>query len=251
MKNIKAIGFDLFNTLIVIEPDTLVHAMKRMIKSLLCDGFCIDEHLYIRDYKNAASIYVAQARKDGIETHNSIWVSHVLNSYGISILPDDERICRSIDEYFSAFYDSVNLIPDALETLTILKNRYPLGLLSNFTHAPAAKEILNRTGLASCFETILISGELGYRKPHVFVFEELAKGLGVEKEEIIYTGDDPEPDINGASQAGLNPVWFTYIIENNVPVIRGTIQSDIKEPDTNVPRASSWKEFVAILNAGI
>ena len=248
MNDIKAIGFDLFNTLIVIEPDTLIHAMQRMLRSLKENGFSIEDSSYIRDYKNAASIYVARARKDGIETHNSIWVSHVLNDYGISILPEDERIGQAVDDYFAAFYDRVNIIPDTLETLSILKKKYSLGLLSNFTHAPAAREILSRTGLASCFDTILISGELGYRKPHSFAFEELSKGLSVEKEKILYTGDDPEPDIHGASRAGLNPVWFTYIIDKQVPVIRGTIQSEITEPEIEVPRASSWKQFLSIIN---
>jgi putative hydrolase of the HAD superfamily len=249
MTDIKAIGFDLFNTLIIIEPDTLIHAMKRMLKSLENRGFSIDEQSYIKDYKNAASIYVAQARENGIETHNSIWVSHVLNNYGITIQPDDERIAKAVDDYFSAFYDRVTLIPETLETLMELKNRYPLGLLSNFTHAPAAREILKRTGLDSCFKTILISGELGYRKPHSIVFDELANGLGCKKGEIIFTGDDPEPDIHGASNAGLNPVWFTYIIDEKVPIIRGTIQSEVIEPEIEVPRASSWKQFLAILDS--
>ncbi|MGD9160436.1 MAG: HAD family hydrolase [Desulfobacteraceae bacterium] len=250
MNDIKAIGFDLFNTLIVIEPDTLIHAMQRMLRSLKGNGFAIEDSAYIRDYRDAASLYIAQAREDGIETHNSIWVSHVLNNYGITIRPEDERIGEAVDEYFSAFYDRVDVIPDTIETLNLLKNRYPLGLLSNFTHAPAAREILIRTGLAPCFDTILISGELGYRKPNPVVFEELSKGLGVEKEKIIYTGDDPEPDIHGASKAGLNPVWFTYIVENNVPIIRGTIQSENVKPEIDVPRVSSWKQFMGILNAG-
>lgn len=248
MNDIKAIGFDLFNTLIVIEPDTLIHAMQRMLKSLKVSGFSIEDSDYIRDYKNAASIYVTRARKDGIETHNSIWVGHVLNKYGIDILPDDERIGKAVDDYFAAFYDRVNIIPDTLETLNKLKRTYPLGLLSNFTHAPAAREILLRTGFVFCFDIILISGELGYRKPHSIVFEELSKGLGVEKEKIIFTGDDPEPDIHGASKAGLKPVWFTYIIDQEVPVIKGTIQSEITEPEIDVPRVSSWKQFMTILN---
>ena len=247
MPNISAIGFDLFNTLIVIEPDTLVYAMKRMIKSLKHSGFTIDDQSYIRDYKNAASKYVSIARENGIETHNSIWVSHVLNQYGLSVPPEDRRIAEAVDDYFSEFYDRVSLIPDTLGTLAELKKDYRLGLMSNFTHAPAAREILKRTGLESYFDTILISGELGYRKPHLFVFEELAKNLGVENSRILFIGDDPEPDIHGASNAGLKPVWFTYIIEQKVPIIRGTIQSEVTTPEIDVPRAASWKEFMAIL----
>jgi len=247
MPIIKAIGFDLFNTLIIIEPDTLVQAMKKMIKSLRNDGFSIDESAYIKDYRLAASKFITEARKSGRETHNSIWISHVLKGYGLSIPPGDERINKAVELYFSAFYERVRLIPDTIETLTMLKKKYPLGLMSNFTHAPAAREILVRTGLAPYFDVILISGELGYRKPHSFVFEELARELGTGKENILFTGDDPEPDIYGSSKAGLYPVWFDYVRENNVPVIKGTIQSEMTEPEFEVPRASSWKEFINIL----
>jgi putative hydrolase of the HAD superfamily len=251
MPDIKAIGFDLFNTLIIVEPDTLVQAMKRMIKSLKDNGFSIDESSYIKGYRDAALKFIAEARESGIETHNSIWISHVFKENGLSIPPEDERIADAIDQYFSVFYEKVYLIPDTIETLTTLGEEYTLGLLSNFTHAPAAREILARTGLASCFDSILISGELGYRKPHPFVFEELTRKLGTEKENILFTGDDPEPDIIGALKAGLHPVWFNYVKENNVPVIKGTIQSETIEPEMSIPRASSWKEFMDILNTGI
>jgi putative hydrolase of the HAD superfamily len=249
MPDIKAIGFDLFNTLIVVEPDTLIHAMKKMIKSLGDNGLRIDESSYIKGYRNTASKYVAEARKSGRETHNSIWISHVFKENGLSIPPEDERINEAIEQYFSAFYEKVHLVPETIETLAALKKTYPLGLLSNFTHAPAAREILKRTGLAACFDTILISGELGYRKPHLFVFDELARKLGTEKENILFTGDDPEPDINGSYKAGLHPVWFTYIKENNVPVIKGTIQSEPVDQEIDAPQASTWKEFMHILES--
>lgn len=247
MPDIKAIGFDLFNTLITVEPDTLVQAMKRMIKSLENNGLSVDKSSYIQAYRNAASKFVAEARKTGIETHNSIWISHVFSEIGLSIPPEDKRIGEAIDQYFSAFYEKVYLVPDTIETLTALREKYTLGLLSNFTHAPAAQEILKKTGLASCFDTILISGDLGYRKPHPFVFEELSRNLGIEKENILFTGDDPEPDINGSYEAGLHPVWFTYVKENDVPIIKGTIQGEPVAPEIDVPIASSWKEFMDIL----
>jgi len=249
MPDIKAIGFDLFNTLITVEPDTLVQAMKRMIKSLEDNGLSVDKSSYIKSYRDAASKFVAEARKSGIETHNSIWISHVFKGNGLSIPPEDERIADAINQYFSAFYDKVHLVPDTIETLTALGEKYTLGLLSNFTHAPAAQDILKKTGLAPCFDTILISGELGYRKPHPFVFEELARKLGTEKENILFTGDDPEPDINGSYKAGFKPVWFTYVKDNNVPIIKGTIQGEPVAPEIDAPRASSWKEFLNILES--
>ena len=94
--------------------------------------------------------------------------------------------------------------------LSTLRKVYRLGLLTNFTHGPAAREIIDTLGLNPFFDVVLISGELGYRKPHPFVFRQLIKYLGVEKDQILYVGDDPEPDITGAQKAGLQPVLTTY-----------------------------------------
>ena len=81
-----------------------------------------------------------------------------------------------------------------------IEGQYHLGLLSNFTHAPAAMKIINRLDLTPFFDVVLISGAVGYRKPHPLVFHRLIDQLGVKKNQIIYVGDDSDADITGASR---------------------------------------------------
>ena len=131
--------------------------------------------------------------------------------------------------------------------LATLGDRYSLGLLSNFTHGPAAREILKRTGLMSYFKTILISGELGFRKPHPMVFQRLIEDLEAEGGEVLFIGDDPDPDIHGARMAGLRPVWMTYIQDNKIPMARGILLSGVERPDFEVPRISSWQDLYSLL----
>ena len=137
-----------------------------------------------------------------------------------------------------------------MDMLDVLGNKYSIGLLSNFTHGPAAREILKITGLESCFKTILISGEVGYRKPHPMVFNSLVKQLGADKGETAYIGDDPDPDIHGAFNAGLQPIWTTYVKDNGVPLLRGVIHGKAEEPEFEVPRISSWGDLFTLLNEG-
>jgi putative hydrolase of the HAD superfamily len=132
--------------------------------------------------------------------------------------------------------------------LRALRGLYRLGLLTNFTHAPAAREIIDRVGLTPFFDVLLISGELGYRKPHPLVFRRLIEHLGVEKNQILYVGDDPEPDITGAQRAGLQPVWTTYIRDQNLPFALGIMSRDAEEPDLKVPRISTWKDLLSLLD---
>ena len=247
MHNITAIGFDLFNTLITVETRTLVVAIERLIQSLRESGVNLEEEPFKRAYRNAAMKFVKSAREGGRETHNSLWISAALEEEGDPIPPDDARIGDAVENYFSAFYENVHPIPGTETMLDTLKGKYALGLLSNFTHGPAAREILKRTGLIAYFETILISGELGYRKPHPLVFRRLAEELDANENQILYIGDDLTPDILGAHRAGLQPIWTTYVQDNKIPMVPGMIQSDQEEPDFEVPRISTWHDLFSLL----
>jgi putative hydrolase of the HAD superfamily len=247
MNSIKAIGFDLFNTLITIEPHTLTEATDRLIQSLRQSGFTIEEESFIKTYREMALKHIKRAIQAGRETHNSLWLSDALSEGKNLIAPDDLRVGKAIEQYFSAFYGKCHLIPGTTTMLDNLKHRYPLGLLSNFTHGPAAREILKRIGLNPYFKTILISGELGYRKPNPLVFQTLTEQLGASEAHTLYVGDDPDSDINGAQQAGLQPVWTTYVRDNNIPQVRGLLQSQDEQPDFDAPRISSWYDLFLFL----
>ena len=132
--------------------------------------------------------------------------------------------------------------------LEAVNGKYRVGLLSNFTHPPAAVKILETVGLSSYFETILISGDLGYRKPHPLVFERLIEAMGGDPDKILYVGDDPEPDIAGALQAGIQPVWTTYVRDHGLPLAPGIQYSDGDSPPADVPRISTWDDFIALLD---
>jgi putative hydrolase of the HAD superfamily len=95
---------------------------------------------------------------------------------------------------------------------------------------------------------MLISGDLGYRKPHVSVFQALSDQLGVEKEEIAFVGDDPEADVEGALRAGLQPVWTTYVRDNNITPAPGVVGKGQTDAEPTVSRISNWEDLLALLN---
>jgi putative hydrolase of the HAD superfamily len=246
--HIKAIGFDLFNTLITAEPQALDEAVRRLTHSLGRSGFAFEHEAFKQAYGEAALRFIKETRRDGKETHNRFWISAALEGQGYNVPPDDIRIARAVDAYFSAFLQYCHLIPGTSEMLESLKGQYRLGLLSNFTHAPAAIEIIDGMGLTSFFDVVLISGELGYRKPHPMVFRRLIDELGVEKNQILYVGDDPEPDIVGAQRAGLQPVWMTYVKDKNIPFVQSALSGRAEKPDSEVPRISTWEELLVLLD---
>lgn len=251
MPHLKAIGFDLFNTLLTIEPSALEHAVERLTFSLNISGISVEEDSFKKAHREAALRFINETRRDGRETHNRFWISAALMSQEYEIEPDDSRIAAAVDAYFSAFMGRCHLIPGTTEMLKSLKGVYRLGLLSNFTHPPAMREIIDSLGLTPHFDVVLISGELGYRKPHPLVFRLLIEELGVKRSQILYIGDDPEPDIVGARRAGIRPLWFTYVRDKGIPSTPGIAGMMAEDPGDDVMRISEWTDLLSLLDKGL
>jgi len=56
------------------------------------------------------------------------------------------------------------------------------------------------------FDAVVVTGELGTRKPDPAAFAALLDGLGVGAGEAAYVGDHPDRDVGGAADAGLRAV---------------------------------------------
>ncbi|MEE9613215.1 MAG: hypothetical protein V3W19_18300, partial [Desulfatiglandales bacterium] len=82
MDHIKAIGFDLFNTLITAEPQALDEAVKRTTRSLRQGGLALEHEAFIPAYRDAAMRFIKETRLDGRETHNRFWISAALETLG-------------------------------------------------------------------------------------------------------------------------------------------------------------------------
>ncbi|MFO8089791.1 MAG: HAD family hydrolase [Desulfatiglandaceae bacterium] len=245
-KKVKAVGFDLFNTLITLDSTALGEAENRLMASLHSGGLTLEEDLFLDSHRKWARRFLDDTRKDGRETHNRFWIGAALADAGHEIDPEGPLIAAAVEAYFSSFIERCRLIPGTIDMLLGLSAKYRVGLLSNFTHGPAAREILNITGLAACFDTVIISGEIGYRKPHRMVFDRLVKELGVSSNEMMYVGDDPEPDITGACGAGIRPVWTTYVIDRGMPYAPGYMSREAGD-DFKVPRISNWDDLKDLL----
>jgi putative hydrolase of the HAD superfamily len=247
MPLITAIGFDLFDTLITVKKLGSQEALDRLIHSLRSSGLGVEEETFLPVYRTAVRQLTEETRRDGRETHNRFWISTALQHLGHHVPPDDHRIALAVEAYFSGFLEYAALIPKTLDMLAALQGRYRLGLLSNFTHGPAARQIITRLGLIPFFDVLLISGELGYRKPHQHVFHELVARLDMPKEHIAFVGDDVEADVHGARQAGLQPIWAAYTQARKTPLPTGTIPELADGPAPTVPAIASWDELLRLL----
>ena len=248
MQHIHAIGFDLFETLITVH--NLVareETMGRLLHSLQTSGFTIAPEAFPPLYRAAARRFTETAHAEGKETHNRFWISAALQDLGYQVHPEDPRIGLAVEAYFSAFVDYAAPIPGTIDMLATLKARYRLGLLSNLTHAPAALRIIDRLGMAPFFDVVLVSGQLGYRKPHPRVFLALLEQLGTPKEHTAFVGDNLDADVRGAQQVGIQPIWMTYVQAQKALEAQG-LANPLPPATPSVPTITHWQDLLALLH---
>lgn len=106
---------------------------------------------------------------------------------------------------FAAFYaarNRVELFGDVLPALDRLASRYRLFALSNGNADLAA------IGIAARFEVAVSARDAGAAKPDRRIFELLLGRAALAPEDIVYVGDDPHADVEGARRAGMHAVWM-------------------------------------------
>src|SRR6266568_4535702 len=101
----------------------------------------------------------------------------------------------------------LGLYPHVREVLDVLRERYPLALVTDSQSAHARGE-LHKVGLLDYFDPIIVSGDHGYRKPDRRLFEFALHGMGVAARNALHVGNDMYRDIYGAQEVGMKTVMF-------------------------------------------
>ncbi len=123
-----------------------------------------------------------------------------------NVLPDIPDPDRAFDELWSHFGTSSawRAFDDVAPTIAAFRE---LGI--NFVIASNFDSRLRGVveglpALADCGDKLVISSEVGFRKPHQAFYQHACAQLGLPPERVLCVGDDPENDVNGPIRAGLN-----------------------------------------------
>lgn len=110
------------------------------------------------------------------------------------------------DQIAAAWQTHIAIDPEAMPVLARLKrHKKAVGLVSNFDHPPHVRRILSENGWADIFDTIIISSEVGVKKPDPAIFVLALQQTGIVPADAIYVGDTHD-DVTGAIAAGIHPV---------------------------------------------
>ena len=226
MQAIKAVCLDLDDTLWPVGP-----AIEQAERAMLA---WLAEHcpriLERHDADSLRAVRVAVARAYPQHAHDLTF----LRKAAIARLAEEAGYPAEVAQpAFDAFYavrNRVQLFDDVLPALGQLRARYRLMSLSN------GNADLGAIGLGPYFELSLSAREAGAAKPDRRIFAALLERAALEPAEVIYVGDDPQADIEGARLAGLAAVWINRY---------GRKWPDELEPPAH--RVASLAELAALL----
>jgi len=217
---IKAVTFDLWDTIVVDDSDEPKRAAKGLRskrderRHLMCSALCAVEPIDLESVTLAYDTADAGFNLVWKELHINWTVAQrlrvVLNGLGRS-LPQDafDRLVEDTGRM------ELEIPPDAIagiaEALAELSQRYKLAVVSDAIVTPGVglKAILEGHGLAQYFSAFAFSDEVGHSKPHRAMFDRACAELGVTVDEIVHIGDRDHNDVKGPHALGAKAVLFT------------------------------------------
>jgi putative hydrolase of the HAD superfamily len=117
-------------------------------------------------------------------------------------LPDFERGFEDLWTHFGSA-DSWRCFADVAPILEALEQaKVPMRIASNFD-ARLRQVVRGLPPLAGFSERLLISSELGVRKPHPAFYSAACASLGLQPGRVLWVGDDLENDLHGPRRAGM------------------------------------------------
>ncbi len=131
--------------------------------------------------------------------------------HGVDVTDGDVRLFLTASrDVFASYYSLASTTHALLEALR--RRGLALALVAN-TASPEwlLRPVLEEQGLVERLDVIVLSSEVGKRKPHPAPFERALGELGAAPGEALFVGDRLETDVVGASRTGIATVqalWF-------------------------------------------
>jgi putative hydrolase of the HAD superfamily len=167
-------------------------------------------------------------------------ISMVLEMAGV--FADDALLAELAATEYERWAQGVRAFEDSLPCLERLRaNGYGLALVSNCSRQ--TRDVVPALGLDRAMDAVVLSYEVGVRKPGERIFRDAMAALGVEPERTLFV-DDIVEYLDGAANLGIHTVRI-----DRGHAIDTSMQPDtlIGDPGARHPAISSLAELDAFL----
>lgn len=202
---VKVVAFDFFGTLVKAKAEVTV-CIDNICQKLNLHHINPSREEFMQTYKEVASEYQRVRHSTHKEISNRIWIISTLKRLGYDLEATSPTIVEAVKAYFAPWV--LIVYDDAWKTILRLQKSHRIGLISNFTDTTFLNNALNKLGLEKYFNCVLVSEEVGWRKPHPHIFNKFLTLMNVEPKETLFVGDDLVRDIQGAKKVNMKTAWI-------------------------------------------
>jgi len=250
VKAYEALIFDLFDTLLLFDRERLplVQVNGRELRSTSLSAYEVVSsayryisfpdfyHAFVSSFEEVASLRSIDHREIPAAERFRI----LFERLGIERTPLSSGLLeRALLAHMDSLSKAMVLPPESQQVLKWARGQYRLGLISNFDHHPTVYRLLGGYGIGSFFDEIVVSSEVGWRKPREEIFHVAFNRLGIQASQALFTGDSPGIDVVGAKQVGMDVAWLNREGE--------ALGEGIPEPNVTI---ANLVELIAFLETG-
>lgn len=166
-----------------------------------------------------------QAEETCRETTHEDDLKAMLAALGLEHAVTDQLIVDTVASLHHRCLPSVTLMPHTREMLDQVQALgLRLGIVSNAAYAPFITWTLEQFRIREYFEDLIVSADVGLRKPGLEIFNLTLQRMQLEPAEAAYVGDDYRKDVVAAKNLGLRTIWYRPVEGKGLPV--GAVQPD-------------------------
>jgi putative hydrolase of the HAD superfamily len=212
--DIRAIAFDVNGTLVKIWTDDHMEEIFRAAGHFLTyQGIDLRRHQVRDRYFELMKEQQRDSAEDEPEYDAVlIWRTIIAESQSDFTRGLPAEKVNQLPLFLAEMYRGISrrtlkLYPHVRKMLNTLQGTMPMALVTDAQSAYARGE-LHKVGILEYFDPIVVSGDHGFRKPDVRLFQLAIGAMGIPAEETLYVGNDMHRDIYGAQAAGMQTVLF-------------------------------------------
>ena len=206
---IETVLFDCWGTL--LQAPNLMRrgaSVKLFYRSLTANGCDIDLDAFRDAYIVKARRPHEEAREDFRELDYMRRIDSTLRAIGFQHPMRASLVRRAWTDYLAEWPKQSSFYEETPMLLDLIKGRYKLGLVTNFPDGPTAREVFTKFSFETVFDSLVVSGEVGFRKPNRIIFERALGELGSAAASAVMVGDTFDADIAGARAMGMRTIFI-------------------------------------------
>lgn len=208
---LKAILFDLGSTLLEYENSSWqILSQKCLEESYL---FLKEQNYLLPEFENYIQLFETEFQKsqtlsdgDLRELNFSDWCRSFIEK--LNLKTPQGTFQEFVWHYYRPIAFQVTEVRGAGAVLEFFKKQnLKIGLISNTIFPGEFHHLeLSKFGLDKYFDLTLYSCEVGYKKPHPYIFQKALAQLELEATGTVYIGDRLYEDVGGAQRVGIKAI---------------------------------------------